>query len=527
MRKIKLCLAFILLFSAACSTPTSEFSPEPTPSLPPEPTVVVTTETEEAWPPVVGPDPSTRIAAFYYPWYFNQAFDGDWDHWGNNPPEDIDSDYYPVLGTYSMSDPTVLAQHFAWLRQAGIGLIISSWWGIGDPTDQALPLLLDIADHYGIKVAIHIEPYDGRSATQLLSAIDYLYEHYGDHPAFFKTTDTSCYSTGDQLKGLFFLWASVLPDGSSSSSVEPDYWRETLDTLHSHDPGAIVVTDQADGWWVTEGHFDGAYNYAVLDIDEVGYAWAAGMPRCSWYIPGINPGFSAIKINYEDWVNTPRRDGATYDDRWERMFAAGVEPAIVAITTFNEWHEGTQIEPAAPDMARPNGDPYLDFSPLEPEAYLDMTRQWVETFFNHEWPEGILLRVRVRTTSDWTDVTLISGAAWRAPDLVTASEEATLAALSGNHIALNQSLADAEAGNQVEITLEIEFMPGETQDPLIFSIERGHLGATWVDLYRFDGQVWVLAKSFWWSGIRPGSSNTAEFEVDHETIFGDIITEAD
>ena len=81
------------------------------------------------WPPVTGPDPSTRMAAFYYPWYFTPEFDGRWDHWEGNPPEDISSDYYPLLGPYSMSDPEVLAQHFAWLRQAGVGLIISSWWG--------------------------------------------------------------------------------------------------------------------------------------------------------------------------------------------------------------------------------------------------------------------------------------------------------------------------------------------------------------------------------------------------------------
>ena len=94
---------------------------------------------------MTGPDPSTRVAAFYYPWYFNPDFDGKWDHWGEghfNPPQEIASDYYPLLGTYSMSDPAVLAQHFAWLREAGVGLIVSSWWGRGDPTDRALPLTI-------------------------------------------------------------------------------------------------------------------------------------------------------------------------------------------------------------------------------------------------------------------------------------------------------------------------------------------------------------------------------------------------
>ena len=54
--------------------------------------------------------------------------------------------------------------------------------------------------------------------------------------------------------------------------------------------------------------------------------------------------------------------------------------ARVAVTSFNEWHEGTQIEPAAaaftPD--RPGVTTYLAYP--SPEFYLTKTAAWVETF---------------------------------------------------------------------------------------------------------------------------------------------------
>jgi glycoprotein endo-alpha-1,2-mannosidase len=526
MRRILSWLILLAILTAGCSlipssqsgklivTPPQVENPEPEDQESP----AQTSDSSDNWPVVEGPQPSTRVAAFYYPWYRNPENDGHWDHWGNLAPEDIASDYYPVLGTYSISDPAVLAQHFAWLREAGVGLIISSWWGRYDPTDRALPLMLDIADQYGIKVTFHIENYSGRNVNRLVQDIHYLYSTYGDHPAFYWTRETSLYSPGDQTKGLFFLWASSAPDGDSPS-VSPDYWKEALDTMHGENPGAIVITDQNDPSWVTESHFDGAYNYGVLDADQVGYRWALGLPGGAWYVPGINPGFSANRIGYESWVDTPRREGETYRDRWERMFEVGIEPAMVVITTFNEWHEGTQIEPAVPGMERSGAYPYLDYESMPPEGYLELTREWSEVFPDHEWPESTTLRVSFRTTSDWTDLHLLSGAAWARPQLIEESEGLERAAMYDGILALGQPLASAEAGLSVRALFEIQFRELK-EGPLIFQIERGGLGATWVELYRQEGEEWVLVDSFSWAGWSGGDRNTAEFEVPREAVFG-------
>ena len=62
------------------------------------------------------------------------------------------------------------------------------------------------------------------------------------------------------------------------------------------------------------------------------------------------------------------------------MFKSAIEkePNIIGITSFNEWHEGTQIEPAVSkknDLYR-----YEDYSPLSPYYYLERTRHWSKIF---------------------------------------------------------------------------------------------------------------------------------------------------
>lgn len=524
MRKVMFSFILILLFTAACSNPPLDKIQEASTTISPERTKTPTAESESKWPEVSGPEPSTRVGAFYYPWYFNPEFDGRWVHWNEvmfNPPQDISSDFYPVLGAYSVSDPTVLAQHFAWLRQAGVGLIISSWWGQGDPSDTAIPLMLDIADHYGVKIAFHIEPYSGRTNEGLIDDIHYIYNQYGDHPAFYWTTGTSFYSPDDHLKGLFFIWATPEPD-LEYGVVDPEYWQGAMDTIHGENPGAIVLTDQNDPHWVMNGHFDGSYNYGVLETDKVGYKWALNLPVGTWYVPGINPGFSARRIGYEDWVNTPRRDGDTYDDRWERMFAVGVVPNLVAITTFNEWHEGTQIEPAASGVTTPGGYNYLDYGPLGSEGYLSKTREWAEYFLAYEWPETTQLRLRMLTTSDWTDLYLVSGATWQSPSVVSTTGVDANATMTAERLNLSQPLNQAEAGKQVEALFEVLFRGLEEEAPVVFGIERGGLGATWVEVYRYSDEEWVLVDSFSWRGHSTGDRNASNFKVSYDSIFGEL-----
>src|SRR5205823_9002066 len=59
--------------------------------------------------------------------------------------------------------------------------------------------------------------------------------------------------------------------------------------------------------------------------------------------PSVGPGYQGRRAGEDAGVKA-RRNGATYDSMWNGALAA--RPPLVTITSFNEWGEGTQIEPA-------------------------------------------------------------------------------------------------------------------------------------------------------------------------------------
>ncbi|HID22466.1 MAG TPA: hypothetical protein EYP14_08700, partial [Planctomycetaceae bacterium] len=65
----------------------------------------------------------------------------------------------------------------------------------------------------------------------------------------------------------------------------------------------------------------------------------------------VIPGYDDTKIR-RPGLKVPRRDGALYRMQWEEAIAA--QPDWVLITSWNEWHEGSEIEPSVE-----HGDQYL------------------------------------------------------------------------------------------------------------------------------------------------------------------------
>mmetsp|Transcript_7216 Transcript_7216/g.10468 ORF Transcript_7216/g.10468 Transcript_7216/m.10468 type:complete len:223 (-) Transcript_7216:1954-2622(-) len=62
------------------------------------------------------------IGVYYYPWYDGTAFNGaQYMRRMLKPPQK------PALGQYNDRDPSVIAQHLKWCKQAGIGLLVTSW----------------------------------------------------------------------------------------------------------------------------------------------------------------------------------------------------------------------------------------------------------------------------------------------------------------------------------------------------------------------------------------------------------------
>src|SRR3989442_11157263 len=115
--------------------------------------------------PAVARAAELRTAIFFYPWYSNVSHDGQYIHWtqgGHNPPFDIASRFFPVRGAYSSADPRVLRAQMRDIAVAGVGEVVSSWWGRGSPEDVRLPVVMRVAERRGLRVAVQLEPYPGR-----------------------------------------------------------------------------------------------------------------------------------------------------------------------------------------------------------------------------------------------------------------------------------------------------------------------------------------------------------------------------
>ncbi|MBN2375234.1 MAG: hypothetical protein JXD22_02445 [Sedimentisphaerales bacterium] len=136
--------------------------------------------------------------------------------------------------------------------------------------------------------------------------------------------------------------------------------------------------------FMLEGNFDGFYTYFGIDGFTYGSTWSNWPRMAEWarehdklFIPSVGPGYIDTRIRPWNTQNTrSREDGAYYD----RYFSAAlkVNPLFVSITSFNEWHEGSQIEPAVPKKI--TGFTYEDYLPRPDEYYLDRTRYWVRKY---------------------------------------------------------------------------------------------------------------------------------------------------
>ncbi|MEV6127124.1 glycoside hydrolase family 99 protein [Streptomyces violaceusniger] len=315
--------------------------------------------------------PSRNVHIFYYPWYGSPEVNGSWRHWpqgGLTPPDRIGADFYPAAGAYDSGDRAVVDRHMGWLAQAGTGVLVTSWWGQGGYEDQRVPLLLDAAAARGLKVAWHIEPYAGRTAQSVVDDIGYLIQRYGGHPAFYRDA-----AHGD--RGAYYVFESL-------RIVD---WAP-LDQVADR---AIVLAQTTDVSKVA--HFGGMYTYDAIAAGN-NPQWAGPAAYCRdhgmVWAPSIGPGYIDDRAVPGNTTPTLERDdGATYDLEWNNALspANGGPPTWVSITSFNEWHEGSQIEPAA--SAPPTAQSYRTYSgaygktgAAAETAYLDRTAYWVARF---------------------------------------------------------------------------------------------------------------------------------------------------
>ena len=319
---------------------------------------------------------------FYYNWYGNYEFDNEYRHWAhdvlphwsdttwnNLPPHkggsDIGANFYPQMGCYSNNDTSVIRKHMEMIKSAGIGTVSMSWWGENSFEDKSLILYLDAAEKQNLKINIHLEPFPNRTAQSTIEAVKFIIDTYGNHPVFYKKDG----------KPMFYIYDSYL--------IKKEDWKQSLSTIRGTKYDGVYI-----GLWVEEGvenfflesGFDGFYTYFVSE----GFTYGSSIKNwdylSNWakennklFIPCVGPGYSDTQVRPWNGHNFKNREGGEYYDRFFQA-ALDAKAEVVGITSFNEWHEGTQIEPAIP--FNHDSFEYEDYDSLVPDFYLKKTKEW-------------------------------------------------------------------------------------------------------------------------------------------------------
>ena len=294
-----------------------------------------------------GPRPS--VAIFYYPWYGTPTNDGLWQHWNQNgarPPAKLASAFYPARGAYSSTDSRVVRAQMQELDMAGVDTIVVSWWGPGSVEALRLPGVSAAARSAGLRVAIHLEPWPGRTAATTRVAIDQLHARGIDD---------------------FYVYdSSTIPDSD---------WAAALTGLPAH------VRVFANTWLAGKaaaGGFQGLYPYDVIVYSVSSFRRVCRAAHKLFLVcaPSVGPGFDSRRATGLTTV-VDRGHGKRYDAMWQAAASSGAD--IVSVTSYNEWLEGTQIEPARASKGYASYDgAWGVFGPSAEAAYLQRTRYWVD-----------------------------------------------------------------------------------------------------------------------------------------------------
>lgn len=169
----------------------------------------------------------------------------------------------------------------------------------------------------------------------------YLLDKYGKHKAWL-TFDG---------KPVFFIYGRAL------NQIKPEGWKQVIAEVNGKYPGgAVFIGDRISE--EAAGIFDGIHTYNVTGrtkgmSPEQLRDWAKEFYPLTVKTAGnkiaavtVIPGYDDHKLGRpEPRPITSRHDGRTYRILWEEAIAAN--PDWVLITSWNEWREGSEVEPSA------------------------------------------------------------------------------------------------------------------------------------------------------------------------------------
>ncbi len=276
--------------------------------------------------PVASAQEPVPVLAFYYAWF-------DQNTWESGQAVDLPAQ------RYVSADPATIAQHVTQAQSAGIDALVQSWYGPqveNNQTETNFHTLLEVSQGKGFKAAVDFEtqsPFlgDAAAVTQALST---LLATHAQHPAYLRY----------QGKPVIFFWRQ--------QRFSVDEWR----TIRA------AIDPDHTSYWIAEGIdlayqdvFDGHHLYSIAWAESPAAQLAKWGKRVRTYesenqtkrlwVATTMPGYDDTHLPRADAFNVARRNGDYYRETWQGAVDSQAE--MIIITSFNEWLEGTHIEPSA------------------------------------------------------------------------------------------------------------------------------------------------------------------------------------
>lgn len=289
--------------------------------------------------------PERLVLAFYYNWF-------DENSWAPGKVPDVPAQ------PYASRDRGVMGRHIDQAKGAGIDAFVVSWYGPrveNNQTETNLRALLDEATARGFRIAVDVEvagPFFG-GPGDVQGALATLLATHAQHPAYLRSDG----------RPVVFFWRQ--------QRFNLGTWQAIRNAV---DPGRGSV-------WIEEGVdvaplsvFDGHHLYSVTwnpptDMARTAQkfaqrtrAMAAKLGAPKVYVATVMPGYDDTRLPRGNKFAVGREDGAYYARSWQAAINAA--PDWIIITSFNEFPEGTYIEP----------------SQAYGTKYLDLTAQWSAAF---------------------------------------------------------------------------------------------------------------------------------------------------
>jgi len=304
------------------------------------------------------PDPNSGLQyyAYYYPWYNR----GDWTRHGYQDE--------PLLGKYGTDEVAVAEKHIQWALETGISSWIISYWGPNHLTMKHFRVgMMNAPSLNKMKFCMLYESVilDGRGSWRDGSKEEALYrdlkvivDDFFDHPSYLKVNGRPVI--------IFYISRSRMPygEGFDGPSVLANMRRRLGYNIYfiADEPFFDWNNDSPDGnrnaFKNGEQVFDAYTTYNMFQNSRVrrgetatDYQLREAMPVWNRWAEQL-PLFPNVMPQYYDFRGNKPLLGNSADFMKQLREVACLPrtnfdgaPHIMMITSFNEWWEGTQIEP--------------------------------------------------------------------------------------------------------------------------------------------------------------------------------------